>query len=55
MLDRENRRGPWEECTDLVLTVDNAGAPAGNAAGSEVTKAAAETIAPVALAIGVEG
>lgn len=40
---------------NLVLAVDNAGAPASNAAGSEVTEAAAETIAPVALAVAVCG
>lgn len=40
--------------TDLVLAVDNARAPARNAAGPEVTKAAAETVAPVTLAVGIE-
>ena len=41
-------------CADLVLTVDDAGAPAGNAASWEVTEAPAETVAPIALAFSVE-
>lgn len=40
-------------CADLVLTVDDAGAPAGNAASWEVTEAAAEVVAPIALAFSV--
>jgi hypothetical protein len=36
------------------LTVDDAGAPAGNAAGSEIAEAAADTIGPVTLAVGID-